>query len=70
MTRRDLQDVFATEGGLSNRLRQTYVLKGCEIIHVDVTYSPISNETDPSTEMPDDRIDAISKPYLDTVHAD
>ncbi len=70
MTRSDLLEVFTMEGGLSNRLRQTYVLKGCEIIHVDVTYSPISNETDHLTEMPRDKIDTISKPYLDTFHAD
>jgi hypothetical protein len=70
MTRSDLLEVFTMEGGLSNRLRQTYVLKGCEIIHVDVTYSPISNETDHLTEMPGDKIDTISKPYLDAFHAD
>jgi hypothetical protein len=70
MTRSDLLEVFTMEGGLSNRLRQTYVLKGCEIIHVDVTYSPISNETDHLTELPGDKIDTISKPYLDTFHAD
>jgi hypothetical protein len=70
MTRSDLLEVFTTEGGLSNRMRQTYVLKGCEIVHVDVTYSPIWNETDHLTEMPDDKIDTISKPYLDGFHAD
>jgi hypothetical protein len=70
MTRSDLLEVFTMEGGLSNRLRQTYVLKGCEIIHIDVTYSPISNETDHLTEMPGDKIDTISKPYLGTFHAD
>jgi hypothetical protein len=70
MTRGDLLEAFTMEGGLSNRLRQTYVLKGCEIIHVDVTYSPISNETDNLTEMPGDKIDTISKPYLGTFHAD
>src|SRR5258708_22896713 len=33
MTRSDLLDVFTMECGLSNRLRQTYVLKGCEAVH-------------------------------------
>jgi hypothetical protein len=70
MTRSDLLEVFTIEGGLSNRLRQTYVLKGCEIVHVDVTYTPISNETDHLTEMPGDKIDTISKPCLGTFHAD
>jgi hypothetical protein len=70
MTRSDLLEVFSMEGGLSNRLRQTFVLKGCEIIHVDVTYSPISNESDHFTEMPGDKIDTISKPYLGSFHAD
>jgi len=70
MTRSDLLEVFTMEGGLSNRLRQTYVLKGCEIIHVDVTYSFISNDNGHFTEMPNDKIKTISKPYLDSFHAD
>jgi hypothetical protein len=70
MTRDDLLKVFTTEGGISTRTQRTYVLKGCGAIHVDVTFSPASNEQDHLTEMPGDRIVTISKPYLDSFHAD
>lgn len=70
MTRRDLLKVFITEGGISVRTQRTYVLKGCGPIHVDVTFSPASNDNDHLTEMPDDKIVTISKPYLDFFHAD
>ena len=70
MARRDLLKVFITEGGISMRTQRTYVLKGCSPIHVDVTFSPASNDNDHLTEMPDDKIVTISKPYLDFFHAD
>jgi transposase InsO family protein len=41
MTREDVLRVFTTEGGLSFRTQQTYVLKGCPYIHVDVEFSPV-----------------------------
>jgi hypothetical protein len=57
MTRSDLQRVFTTEGGLSTRAHQTYVLKQCPTIKVDVEFSISGNE-------PEDKIKQISKPYL------
>jgi hypothetical protein len=65
MTRRDLLRVFTTEGGLSTRTRRTYVLKQCPYIKLDVEFAPVSKEPDPSSEMPEDKIAKISKPYLD-----
>jgi hypothetical protein len=64
MTRMDLLKVFTTEGGLSNRSRQTYVLKQCPYIKVDVEFAPATNEQDRLTEMPEDKIEKISRPYL------
>jgi hypothetical protein len=58
MTRSDLLRVFTTEGGLSTPARQTYVLKQCPIIKVDVVFSASGNEAK-------DKITKISKPYLD-----
>jgi hypothetical protein len=57
MTRSDLLKVFTTEGGLSTRTHQTYVLKQCPYIKVDVEFSP-------STEESTDKITKISRPYL------
>ena len=70
MTRSDLLKVFTIEGGISMRTQRTYVLKGCSTIHIDVTFSPASNDKDHLAEMPDDKIVTISKPYLDAVHVD
>jgi hypothetical protein len=64
-TRRDLLRVFTTEGGVSTRMHQTYVLKQCPYIKVDVELAAVSKEQDPLTEMPDDKITKISRPYLD-----
>jgi hypothetical protein len=69
MTRRDLLRVFTIEGGISFRTEQTFVLKGCPGIHVHVTFSPAANPQEPAG-MPDDKILTISKPYLDSFHAD
>jgi hypothetical protein len=44
MTREDLLRVFITEGGLSTRTQQTYVLKVCPYIHVDVEFSPTKTQ--------------------------
>jgi hypothetical protein len=65
MTRKDLLRVFTTEGGLSNRSRRTYVLKPCPYIKVDVEFTPATNEEDRLTEMPEDKIATISRPYLE-----
>jgi hypothetical protein len=70
MTRGDLARVFTTEGGISTRTRHTYVLKQCPYIKVDVEFAAVSKEQDSLTELPDDKIVKISKPYLDYSHVD
>jgi hypothetical protein len=63
MTRKDLLTMFRTEGGLSSRLRRTYVLTECPSIKVDVIFRAAKNEVG-FTERPEDVIESISKPYL------
>jgi hypothetical protein len=69
MTREDLLKVFTIEGGISTRTRQTYVLKGCPLIHVDVEFTPVGNPG-ALEGTASDKIAKISKPYLDGIHVD
>jgi hypothetical protein len=62
--RKDLLQVFTEEGGLSTRTHRTYVYKHCPNIKVDVDFVAVGNENDGSTEMPEDKITTISRPYL------
>jgi hypothetical protein len=64
MTREDLLKVFTTEGGLSFRLRRTYVYKECPYIKVKVEFEAAADTDDGLTEMPEDRIVKISMPFL------
>ena len=57
MTRSDVLRVFTTEGGLSTRTHQAFVLKQCPTIKVDVEFSISGSEAE-------DKITQISKPYL------
>ena len=63
MTRTDLLRLFTTEGGLSSLTHETFVLRQCPTIQVDVEFSASSTEAD-------DKITKVSKPYLDFFHAD
>ena len=68
MTRKDLLRVFKQEGGLSTRIRKSYVYKHCPYIKVDVEFSPatdIDANQDAATEHPEDRIVRVSRPYLE-----
>jgi len=65
MTRTELLQVFTGEGGLSTRAQQTYVLKTCPYIKVDVEFSIPAAESDKLSKMPGDKILRISKPYLE-----
>jgi hypothetical protein len=70
MTRRQLQTVFATEGGLFTGLRRTYVTRECGYFKVDVEFRPVGRpERDQDgrvTLVEDDRdiITNVSRPYL------
>lgn len=61
MSRKDLLAVFATEGGLSTRLKRTFVFRKCPFIKVDVTFAA---QTETETNESADIIASISKPYL------
>lgn len=64
MQRGDLLKVFTTEGGLSNRLRRTYVYNDCPYIKVDVRFKPVGSAKTPFEEPLEDIIESISRPYL------
>jgi len=64
MTRGDLLTVFTEEGGISTRVHRTYVYRSCPYIKVDVDFAPVTNPNDWLTEMSDDKILKISRPYL------
>jgi hypothetical protein len=70
MRRKDLLKVFTTEGGLSNRLRRTYVHIECPYIKVDVRFKAANHEHDPLREDLADVIETISRPYLAWTVAD
>jgi len=57
MTRTDLLRIFTTDGGIFTREQQTFVLRECRYIKVDVVFSPANHEAE-------DRIMRISRPYL------
>ena len=63
-TRKDLLRVFTEEGGLSTRTQRTYVYKRCPYIKVDVRFAPVGDEDNGFTEMPEDKVITISRPYL------
>jgi hypothetical protein len=64
MTRADLLPVFTVEGGISTRARRTYVYKLCPYIKVEVDFKAVTNPDDRLTEMSDDKILTLSRPYL------
>jgi hypothetical protein len=65
MTRRDLEKVLTTEGGIATRGSQTYVYKNCRYIKVNVQFQPIQQPGEKLKDFPDDKIAGMSKPYLD-----
>jgi len=71
MTRKDLATIVTTEGGLSTRLRQRYVSRSCPYIKVDITFKAANADNDPRhDEDPEDKIETVSRPYLDWSIAD
>jgi hypothetical protein len=58
MQRKDLLNLFTTEGGLSTAHRRTYVLIECPYIKVDIQFKAGSSESN------EDLIVSMSKPYL------
>jgi len=80
MTRKDLLKVFKPEGGISTRLKRTYVHKECGNIKVAVEFVPATTpdwqnktrllESQNQVEMPDDQIIGISQPFLQGMISD
>jgi hypothetical protein len=67
MTRAQLLALFDTEGGLSSRLRRTYVYRRCPTIKVDVEFEASgrpSRNAVTMIESDQDVIVKISRPYL------
>ena len=64
MRRKDLLNVFTTEGGMSNRLERAYVYSECPYIKVDVRFKPVNDGGNLGKEDPEDVIESISQPYL------
>lgn len=70
MTRKDLLSVYTEEGGIPTRTQQTYGLKGCPYIHVDVLFAPVGDARNLLVKNLNDKILNISKPYLDYAPTD
>jgi hypothetical protein len=64
MQRKNLSQVFTTEGGISSRFQRTYVSVECPYIKVDVQFKPVDPDSDALPEAPEDAIESISRPYL------
>ena len=76
MTRKDLLEVFTTEGGLSTGLQRTYVSRECPYFKIDVEFEavgrPNRDKEGRVTLVEDDRdlIVKLSRPYLQFSHKD
>jgi hypothetical protein len=71
MTRRDLLEVFTTEGGLSTGLQRTFVNRDCPYFKVDVEFEAVGRPNRDAdgrvtlVEGSQDVIVNISRPYLE-----
>jgi len=76
MTRRELMNVFTTEGGLSTALQRTFVSRDCPYFKIDVTFEAVGRPSRDRSgrvtreEGSDDIIVTISRPYLQFSRAD
>lgn len=70
MTRKDLDRLLTTEGGLSTRFQRKYVFVDCPYIKVDVRFKARAETTDTLSEYTEDVIESVSKPYLEFSIAD
>jgi hypothetical protein len=64
MRRKDLAPLFQTEGGISTRTQQTYVLAECPYIQVVVHFKPPADTDTSPWGQPEDVIESISTPFL------
>lgn len=64
MHRKDLLELFATEGGVSTRTQRVYVLRECPYIKITVRFKQGPNGANAWGESLDDVIESISEPFL------
>ena len=70
-TRKELLEIFTTEGGLSTALWRTYVSKDCPYFKVDVEFRAVGRaqrDVDGAVTLEEDERDVITKisrPYLE-----
>lgn len=64
MTRERLLTVFAVEGSLSDSVHRTFVSKDCPYFKVDVVFEATGRSGQNDSENAQDRIQTISRPYL------
>lgn len=69
MTRRELLQVFTTEGGISTPARSHYVYKGCPYFKVQVEFQ-LQGGSGRQEASPEDKIIKISKPYIENMIID
>jgi hypothetical protein len=65
MTRAELMKIFTTQGGASSAVQRTYVHRRCHFIKVDIEFTLSSPKQDVLVEKPSDKINKISRPYLE-----
>jgi hypothetical protein len=70
MTRADVLRIFTEEGGLSWRMRHTYVYRGCPYVKVDVEFAPARGTENNHADLNEDTIVKISQPYVQWSVAD
>lgn len=65
MKRKDLDQIFSPDGGISSISRETFIYKPCNFIKVGIRFAVTDkNQRVPKFD-PEDEIVEISKPYLD-----
>lgn len=65
MKRKDLDELFTVDGGVSMRTEQRYVLRECDCIKIDVRFKTPPEARKGIWEDPEDVIESVSKPYLE-----
>jgi len=65
MKRKDLDEMFFVDGGLSSIITRRLVYKKCNFIKVEVKFRLIDGNNKFPKQTPDDEIIEISKPYLE-----
>ena len=70
MKREDVSRIFHQDGGISGLTEQRFVYGKCELIKVDVKFSPAAKKGKTAADNPEDKILEISKPYLERPFSD